>query len=290
MDVSPQSYKRGVLYIICAGIFLSTAGLLIRNLESANAWTVLFYRSLAFFVTVSCFMALHSKASLLTQYKQLRPKDLMLSFALATGFIFYVLSMFKTSVAMTVLLLSTGPFFAAALGLIFLKERVAVVTWLSMCIALAGVGVMVSEGLDTDQLYGAIFALIAVLAFAIMIVTLRYSGPEKDMLPATAAAGIIAAVMCLPFVPTLTISLHDLVISLLLGSLQVGGGFILITLGTRSVPAAQVPLLALAETALAPLWVWWVVNEIPETGTIIGGTLILLAVIIQGVIGWVGNR
>jgi len=277
------------MYVICAGIFLSTAGVLIRFLESADAWTVLFYRSIAFFVTVSMFMRIKSTRSLTAQFRTMAATDLVLSLALATGFICYVLSMFKTSVAMTVLLLSTGPFIAAILGFIVLRERVTTITWVSMSIALAGVAIMVSRGLDHSQLLGAFYAIMAVLAFAVMIVTLRRAGPERDMLPATAIAGLLAALMCLPFLSTLVISTRDLLIAIALGSVQVGGGFILITLGTRSVPAAQVPLLALAETALAPLWVWWLVNEIPEKTTLIGGALILFAVILQGVMAWYGT-
>jgi len=70
-----------------------------------------------------------------------------------------------------------------------------------------------------------------------------------------------------------------------LGAIQVGLGFILITLGSRSVPSAQVPLLALAETALAPLWVWLVVNETPARNTLVGGAIVLAAVAFQGIAG-----
>ncbi len=72
--------------------------------------------------------------------------------------------------------------------------------------------------------------------------------------------------------------------------MQVGFGFIPITMGSRSVPAAQVPLLALAETALSPLWVWLFVSEVPTTKTLMGGGIILIAVLSQSIAGLVSRR
>ena len=109
------------------------------------------------------------------------------------------------------------------------------------------------------------------------------------VMAAVSLAGIAAALMCVPFMPTFAISGHDLLMAIMLGSVQIGFGFILITLGTRSVPSAQVPLLALGETALAPLWVWWFVAEVPAVNTLIGGGLVLVAVLFQGVVGLRGR-
>ena len=215
----------------------------------------------------------------------MRGMDLIVTVSLALGFIFYLLSLFNTSVANTVLVLSMGPFITALLGKIVLGERVTGVTILAMIAAIAGVVVMVSGGIHSGDINGIVYAFVAVLAFAVMIVTLRKMGPERNTMSAVSLAGFMAAAMCLPFITTLQISGHDLLMAFALGSVQVGLGFILITLGSRSVPAAQVPLLALGETALAPLWVWLVINETPARDTLIGGALVLAAVLFQGVMG-----
>lgn len=280
-----QTYRRGVIYIIFAGVFLSTGGLFIRFIEDASPWTVLFYRSLTFTATVVVFLLLRDKQTFVNRFQALSGADLIISLSLALGFITYVLSLFNTSVANTVLILSTGPVFAALLGWLVLKEKVSLVTWLAMICAFGGVAVMVSGGIAASDKLGVIYALVAVLAFAVMIVMLRRSPTNHDAMPATALAGICAALMCLFFVPTLHISLNDLILSIALGSLQVGMGFILITLGSKSVPAAQVPLLALAETALSPLWVWLLVNETPARNTLLGGVIVLCAVAFQGIAG-----
>ena len=280
-----QSYARGVLYVILAGVFLSSGGLIVRHVADADAWTILFYRSLTFSLTVIAFLWFQERKHTLSLYKKMRGLDLIVTASLALGFIFYLLSLFNTSVANTVLVLSTGPFIAALLGLIVLGERVTAVTIIAMVVAVAGVVVMVSGGIGAADIKGIAFAFMAVLAFAVMIVTLRKMGPERNTMSAVSLAGFMAAAMCLPFITTLEISGHDLLMAICLGSVQVGLGFILITLGSRSVPAAQVPLLALGETALAPLWVWLIINETPAQNTLIGGALVLFAVLFQGVMG-----
>lgn len=280
-----QTYRRGVLYVVLAGIFLSTGGLFIRFIEDASPWTVLFYRSLTFTVTVVIYLLVRDSKTFIKRFRSVSAADLVISMSLALGFISYVLSLFNTSVANTVLILSTGPVFAALLGWLVLREKVTAVTWLAMLLAISGVAVMVSGGIAGSDKLGILYALLAVMTFSVMIVMLRRSPANHDTMPATALAGICAALMCVFFVPTLHISLNDLLLSVALGSLQVGMGFILITLGSRSVPAAQVPLLALAETALSPLWVWLLVNETPARNTLIGGAIVLCAVAFQGVSG-----
>lgn len=280
-----QTYRLGAIYIILAGIFLSLGGLFIRYVEDANPWTVLFYRSLSFTASVTLFMYFRDGTRLTQRFRQIKPQELIVSLSLAVGFIMYVFSLFTTSVANTVLILSTGPVFAALLGWLLLREKVSAATWLAMVLAFSGVAIMVSGGIGGSDRLGFLFALVAVLAFAVMIVALRCAPPGKDMMAPTALAGIFAAVLTLAFIPTFNISLHDLLLSICLGSLQVGLGFILITLGSRSVPSAQVPLLALAETALSPLWVWLFINETPARNTLVGGALVLCAVLYQGYAG-----
>lgn len=276
-----QSYLRGVSYAVLSGLFLSAAGLTVRYIEQADAWQVLFYRSLMFFFTLCLFISLRGKSSLRHSFISLKPVDFIVSVSLACGLICYVLSLFKTSVANTVLTLSTGPFLAALLGWLVLSEPVGNRTWVAMVVAVAGVAIMVSGGITSGDLAGFAFALLAVLSFAVMIVTMRAAG-DRDVIAATALAGLVAALFCLPFIKSFAITPHDLLLACIMGSLQIGLGFILITLATRSVPAAQVPLLALTETVLAPFWVWLFINEVPQATTLAGGAVVLCAVIFQG--------
>lgn len=287
--MNSQSYSRGVLYVILGGVFLSSGGLLVRFVDQASPWTILFYRSLVFTATVMLFLLVRDRHTFKKQFLQIKSIDLLVSLLLALGFICYLLSLFNTSVANTVLVLSTGPVAAGVLAYFVLGESVRALTWAAMVLAFAGVCVMVSGGINGSDVVGIVFAIGAVLSFACFVVLLRHLGPQRDMMAPTALAGLIAAAMCVPMMiplnDMLSISGRDLLIAICLGSVQVGFGFILITLGSKSVPAAQIPLLGLAETALSPMWVWLAVNEVPATNTLMGGAVVLVAVLLQGYAG-----
>jgi len=261
---------------------------MVRFLDGANPWTVLFYRSLAFFASVLVFMIWRYRGEFLPKLQQLQLRDLLVSLFLASGFVFYLMSLYYTSVANTVLLLSTGPFFAALLGLIILGEAVSRVTWIAMIAAMCGVAIMVSGGVSSDDAVGMLLAVMAVLSYASMLVVLRGAkeGGEKarELLPATALAGLLAAIFCIPMIESFAFSQSELLLSLCFGSVQIGAGFILITLATQVVPAAQVALLSLTETALAPLWVWLVFTETPGANTLTGGAVIVAAVLFNGIV------
>jgi len=248
---------------------------------------VLFYRSLAFSVTVLLFMLWRYRGDFLQRLLKIRAIDLLVSLFLALGFLFYLMSLYYTSVANTVLLLSTGPFFAAILGLVILGEPVSRTTWLSMALAICGVAIMVSKGVSVDDALGMLLAILAVLAYASMLVVLRSvkepDGRPREVLPAVALAGLLAALFSVPMIDSFALSHADFFVSLCFGTIQVGAGFILITLATQTVPAAQVALLSLTETALAPLWVWLVFTETPGANTLLGGAIILAAVLYNGI-------
>lgn len=292
-----------MLYALLSGVFLSTGGLVARFLHDVDPWAVLLVRSLAFFLTVLAFLFFRYRRELPGKFLALQPLDGLVTVCLALGFIFYLLSLYHTSVANTVLLLSTGPLFAAALAWLCLREPVAGSTWIAMLLAIVGVVIMVSGGLSLGDERGMLYAVIAVFVYAVMLVTMRRQsghrggnegsggggsegssgGGSRDLLPATALAGLLAAVLVAPMVDSVSMSGMNFFWCLVFGSVQIGSGFILVTLAARTVPAAQVALLGLSETALAPLWVWIVINEIPATNTMLGGVVILLAVAGNGV-------
>jgi len=296
-----QSYRRGVAYLLLAGLFLSTSGVLFRYIDSANIWTVLFYRSLGFSATVFTFMWIRrllapnaERASLQTssifgEFKFRHWTDVVVTLSLATSFTAYILSLFHTTVANTVLIVSTGPVMAALLGWLILRERISKLTALAIAGAIAGVFIMVSGGLGDGDVKGILFSLLAVSAFAVMIVSLRFS-QDRDSVPFTCLAGLLAALVSAFVMPGFAISASDLLIAVSLGAIQIGFGFTLITLGSRSVPSAEIPLLCLGETALAPIWVWLAIGETPGHNTLIGGAFVLSAVLLQGILGVINSR
>ena len=110
------------------------------------------------------------------------------------------------------------------------------------------------------------------------------------MLPALCLAGILATAISGFGVQDFSLSLNDMLLSIYLGIFQIGLGFILMFLGARYVPAAQVGLIGLTETICAPVWVWLAVGEVPASATLIGGLLIFIAIFSDGIWNLLGVK
>jgi drug/metabolite transporter (DMT)-like permease len=270
--------------VLCAGICLSTGGLIVRHIETADGWQIVFYRATFFVVTLLIFLAVRYRGRVVQPFKRIGVNGLSVAMFLGLGSICYLFAILLTTVANAVFIISAAPFFTAAAAWLLLGERVRTVTWFFMTTALAGIGLMFVDGFVTGRWLGNVLALGVVASFVGMLVVIRQS-KAIDMVPATCLGGVVAGIISAFMVDTFWISRHDLILCILLGSAQFGAGFILITMGTRLVPAAEVALLSLTETVLAPIWVWLFVYEVPSVFTLIGGAIVLAAVVGQAVGG-----
>ncbi len=279
-----STYPRGVLMVLCAGICLSTGGLIVRHIETADGWQIIFYRATSFVVTLLIFLAVRYRGRVVQPFKNTGVNGLLVAMFLGLGSLCYLFALLLTTVANVVFIISAAPFFTAAAAWLLLGERVRAVTWFFMAAALAGIGLMFVDGFVTGRWFGNVLALGVVASFVGMLVVIRQS-KAIDMVPATCLGGVVAGVISVFMVDTFWISRQDLILCILLGSAQFGAGFILITMGTRLVPAAEVALLSLTETVLAPIWVWFFVNEVPSVFTLVGGATVLTAVVGQAVGG-----
>ena len=275
------AYARGRVLVMLSGLFFSIGGTIVRLIETASAWQIVFYRSLTLVVTVLVFMALRNRNSIAAGFRAAGATGVVAALFLAFTFIGFIFSLEHTKVANTLLLMSTASFMAAILGWIVLGERVSRSTWAAITGAAAGVTVMLSEGVAVGSLHGDLWALSIAVAYACYSVALRY-GKMTDMIPSVCSAGVFAAIvsgmMAAAVGQGLSISGHDLLLCVLLGTAQLGCGLILFTFGSRHVPAAEMVLLALTEVVLAPVWVWLVVGELPGMFTLIGGGILLASI------------
>jgi len=274
----------GVILVLAAGAMLSIAGIALRHIESASGWQILFYRSLTFCIVVALWLTFRYRARVVRAFVTVGRPGLVVALSLGLGSTCYVFALLLTTVANALFLISAAPFMAAVLGWIVLRERVRPATWIMMSVALAGIAIMVFHGVQSGRLLGNLVALGTPISFAIMLVALRRAG-HRDMLPAICLAGVVGAALGFAMSDTLVLSRHDLALCLFLGVFQYAGGFILITLGARYLPAAEVALLSLAEVVLAPIWVWIGVGEVPAALTLVGGGIVLAAVVTQALAG-----
>ena len=283
-SVRHRRHLIGVALVLAAGALLSVAGITIRHMEAASGGQILFYRSLAFFTVLALYLALRHRARTVRAFVATGSPGLVVALSLGLGSACYVFALLLTTVANALFLISSAPFMAAVLGWLVMRERVRPATWLTMTIALAGISIMIFNGIQSGRLLGNVVALGTPVSFAIMLVTLRRVG-DRDMIPAICLAGLVGAAIGFATSDDLVVSRHDFLLCLFLGVVQYTGGFVLITLGARYLPAAEVALLSLSEVVLAPIWVWIGVGEVPAPLTLAGGAIVLSAVIAQAVTG-----
>ena len=282
------NYARGVAMVLIAGCFWSIAGLVVRLMEAASEWQILFYRSAALVLTLLLYLGLRNRGDVAGAFRRAGWSAVLAGAFLSIGFACWIFAMTHTTIANALFVLSAAPFLAAIFARIFIGERVKPSTWLYMLLASLGVTVMVAEGVAMGTLAGNLYALIAATGFAAFSVTLR-RGRAVDMTPAVCWAGIwaglIAVAMLIMTQQSFALSTHDLLLCTLLGFVQVGLGLILFTAGSRYIPAGELTLLSLTEVVLGPIWVWIGVNEVPTSLTLLGGVIVLTAIVAQAVHG-----
>lgn len=275
------SYRRGVVLVLVAGVCWSSMGLGIRAMEVANAWQILFYRSLALAPFLWLMIAVTAQDHPLVVVRKAGLAAVMGGLGLVVAFAGGIYAIQATTVANATFLFASGPFLAALLGWWLLGERVRTATKVAMACALAGIVLMVAEDVSLGRGDGNVAAMLSALGFAVFTITLRWKKTD-DMLPAALLAGVFATLaaagVCLASGYPLALPVHDILIAFALGVFQIGCGLILYTIGSKAVPAAELGLLVMTEVVLGPFWVWVVIDETVGAQTLAGGAFLLLAI------------
>ncbi len=283
-----RTYRRGLLLVLLGSICASWIGLGVRMMDAATAWQILVFRSVGLVAFLMVFIALRHPGRIAGVFRNAGRASILGGAALATAFCGSIVAIEQTSVANAMFLLAAAPFMAAVLGRWFLGERVRVATWVAISCAFLGIAIMVAEGVSFGFVRGNVAGLLAACGFAVFVIALRW-GHLTDMLPLNVIAGVIGALIALAVCQItgvgLRVSGHDALLGVLMGVFQLGFALVLITAGSRSVPAAEVSLLMMTEVVLAPLWVWLVLGETAGVFTLLGGALVLGAIYWDAVSG-----
>ncbi|WP_075520060.1 DMT family transporter [Candidatus Pelagibacter communis] len=270
----------GPFLVFLGACSLSFGGLIVKSFEGATLWQILFWRSLFFILIVTIFLFLTYKTKVLHAFKKSGLPGLIGGIVLSSGFCGYVFAMYNTTVANTNFIIQTQILFLAIFGYIFLKEKISKITLISIFLAIAGVILMIGSSLSPGQMIGNLAAFIMPISFAVLILIIR-KYPHVDMIPLQMTAGVIAMIVGYLIAGKINISYHDIFLGFLAGFFQLGFGFIFITIGARNTPSAVVGIIMITEAVLGPLWAWMFVNENPPMTVLIGGSVIIFAVLLQ---------
>jgi drug/metabolite transporter (DMT)-like permease len=268
-----------MLLVAGAATLWSTGGLIAR-LVTTDAWTTTMWRSLFSAAFLLLVVGLVRRQGVLAQWRAVGGPGLVIAACMAAASTCFILALARTSVANVLILMSVGPWVAGLLGWVLLGERVLLRTWLTMGLALGGVVIMVSDSYGAGRLSGDALAIAMASVFAIATVLVRRH-PEIQMTPAASLSAVIAGLAVLPMASPLATVPRDLALLALFGVGQFGAGFLLFIAGARLIPVAQTSLIGMLEVVLGPLWVWLVIGEAIGVRAMIGGLVILTALVLH---------
>lgn len=278
-DAAAQ-YRRAVGFVLMSSCLLSFNGLILRQIDDASAWQVIFYRSAALGVAMSLLFVFRHRRRALHEFRRAGINAMLAGALIGLAGVCFIQALSHTTVANTLFTLSSVPMFAAVFAWAILGERVRRATWIAIGVSMVGIAVMVADGFGSGTVIGNLLALATAVLFALYVVALRRNS-HVDMLASVCWAAFFSMSIGGIVAADLAVSLHDVVLCILWGACLSCAGHALFTLGSRHVPAAEITLIALIEMMLGPLWVWLFVDEVPGALTLAGG-----AVVFAAIVGW----
>lgn len=278
MTEAPSQHRRGIALIVAAAVAWSTAPFFTRLLPF-DSWTILFWRGLFGAAMISAILVLLQGWNGLRDFTRMDRTGWLVASLSALGMVCFIPSLQLTSVSNVAIIIATGPFVTAALAWAWLKEVPRLRTTLASLVALVGIAIIVDGARPGADFLGLALAIIMTVAIAVMTVIVRQHR-NTSMVAAAALSNILGCVVSLPLAQGIAaVTAHDVLIFAMFGFCQVALGLSLYMLGSRLLPSGQAALIATLETPLMPFWVWLAFQEAPAPRALIGGALVMGAVI-----------
>lgn len=274
--------------MVCTACLWSTAGVVTRHLspelQAHGRFEIVFWRSLFAAVFVALFLGVRA-GSVLAAVRSAGRAGLVSGTMWCVMFSCFMLALTLTTVANTLIAMSIGPLVTALLARAVLGTPLPARTLVAIAAATLGIGWMFAQdaGAETSgrHVAGMLIALLVPIASAVNLVTLARSGTRVDLMPAVLIGGVLSAVLFVPFVPPLRATAADLALLATLGSLQLALPCLLLVLVARRLAPPEIALIGLLELVLGPLWAWLGAGEVPRTATVIGGSLVVAALLLD---------
>ena len=278
------SERYAVLLIASSSLLISINGFMLRSIEAANEWQVIFGRQIFFTPTILLVLALRYRGQLIRMFIDAGWVGVAAGICLGLANPTVILAMTHTTIANALFTLSASPLITAVLAWIILRESISKITLIAIAVAMIGISMMLADGLGGGSIAGNLLALLCAFFFSLFVIFLRL-GKDRNMLPTSVLGGAVGALVGLAGAGwDYHLSVHDGLLCLLWGGGIVTVVHFLFIQGTRYVPSAEIMLITLIEFILGPMWVWLGFGERPSNMALIGGGLVLAAVAARAVI------
>ncbi len=278
-----SDHAKGLLITALGVLFISPDTLLIR-LVAMDVWTLGLWRGLLQAVGIAGLLLCIYGSRTPAVFRAIGWTGLVLAVVFALNTLVFLTAILNTKAANVLVIVATAPLFAAAYSYLFLKEAVAPRTWLAILAAIAGVSLLVWDGLGHGTLFGEAMALLAAILLGAKFTIIR-ARRTVNLVPAMALSGLVYAAIALTMARPDPVDGGQVLWLLVMGFLVITPAAALTTYGPRFLPAPEASLLTLGETVLGPLWVLAVIGEAPTPLGLIGGAVILGALVVNALLG-----
>jgi drug/metabolite transporter (DMT)-like permease len=277
-----QDLKSGTLLVLGSAVVWSFGGAIARFISVDDIWTVVFWRAAWGALFLICFLLTRDGlAGTVRLFRKMGFPGIGVALCFATASTSFIVALSYTTVANILLIQAGVPLIAALLGRLLFGERVAPATWLAIAAVILGVAIMVSDSISARlSLIGNALSMLIALAFATATVITRHYANVR-MTPACCLGTLFSVAVSMLLAESFSVTARDMGLLFVFGAVNLGVGLALFATGARAVPAAVTALIGTAEPVLGPLWVWLIHNEIPSRLTLVGGSIVVLALLMH---------
>lgn len=285
----PLSHNRAVAGMLVVTLMWSTAGVVTRYLDAARSFEVTFWRALFTAVALLLILPLLKGKRVFANIRYAGTAFWISGVCWSVMFTAFMVALTMTSVANVLITLSLGPLFTAVIARCFIGYHIPVRTWIAIVVAGAGIAYMYGAQLASGQLAGTLVALCVPIAGATnWTVTQRAhaQGSNVDLVPALFVGAILSSVVTLPLAWPLQATGHDLGLLAFLGVFQLAVPCVLSVMCASVLKAPELSLLALLEVVFGIVLAWVGANEVPTPSVVMGGSLVVGALLVNELLGW----
>jgi len=273
-----SQHRKGIALVVAAAIAWSTAPFFTRLLPF-DSWTILFWRGLFGAAMIAAILTMTQGVAGWRDFSRMDRTGWLVASLSTVGMVCFIPALQMTDVSNVAIIIATGPFVTAALAWLWLREAPRLRTTLASLVALAGIAIIVGGARAGADVLGLVLSCIMTIAIAAMTVIVRQHR-NTSMVAAAALSNILGSAVSIPFAQGIAnVAAHDLFIFAMFGFCQVALGLSFYMLGSRLLPSAQAALISTLETPLMPFWIWLAFQEVPASRTLLGGALVMGAVI-----------
>lgn len=283
------SHNRAVLLMVIVALMWSTAGVVTRHLDGARSFEVTFWRALFTAVSLLFILPLMRGRGVFANIRHASQSFWISGVCWSVMFTAYMVALTLTSVANVLITMSLGPLMTALIARIFIGHRIPLRTWVAIVVAGLGIAYMYAPQIATGQLLGTLVALCVPIAGATnwtVTQNAHAQGHDVDLVPAVFVGAVISTLVTLPLAYPFQATAHDLGLLAYLGVFQLAIPCVLSVLCAKVLKAPELSLLALLEVLFGILLVWLGAGEAPGRTVLVGGTLVLSALVANELLGW----